>query len=370
MPATLRVVLDRLVPGAESQAAEVSCQIARALVRTAPAGCEVAGILPAVPEGDVAEVHAKVPGLADITRAALPRRELLAAWQLGIAPGIGGGLIHSPTLVAPLVKHDRVHDNDQTVVTLWDLTAWENPASLGRAAVASQKAMLKRAVRHADAVVVPTHAHAERLADIAGLGSRIRVIAGAAPDGFIVPSDEVGRRRFLDLPAEYVLLSAAASGLDEGLEAIAHAVPSAAVVVMDVAEGGEAAIAERAAAAGIREAQLHPRGELDAADRAAVLAGATVFIAPDADTAFPWRLVEALTVGAPVVAADTGVHREVIVDGGVLAATGAEGLAEGLQRVAATDAERRRFAVLSADRGRAFSWSDHAGRVWQLHADL
>jgi hypothetical protein len=30
-------------------------------------------------------------------------------------------MIHSPTSLAPLVKHDRVHDNDQTVVTMWDL---------------------------------------------------------------------------------------------------------------------------------------------------------------------------------------------------------------------------------------------------------
>jgi hypothetical protein len=39
-------------------------------------------------------------------------------------------MIHSPTLLGPLVKHDRVHESDQTVVTLWDLDAWERPAEL------------------------------------------------------------------------------------------------------------------------------------------------------------------------------------------------------------------------------------------------
>jgi hypothetical protein len=69
--------------------------------------------------------------------------------------------------LAPLVKHDRVHDNDQTVVTMWDLSAWERAGEMPRTAVTWHRAMLKRAVKHADAVVVPTHAMAHHLAEIA-----------------------------------------------------------------------------------------------------------------------------------------------------------------------------------------------------------
>ena len=64
-------------------------------------------------------------------------------------------MIHSPSLFAPLVRHDRVHDNDQTVVTVWDLRPWEAADELPRATVAWHRAMLKRAVKFADAVVVP-----------------------------------------------------------------------------------------------------------------------------------------------------------------------------------------------------------------------
>ena len=84
-------------------------------------------------------------------------------------------MIHSPSLVAPLVKHDRVHDHDQTVVTVWDLSPWDAPATLSKQRVLRERAMLKRAAKHADAVVVPTHAHAERLAQLAKFGGRIRV---------------------------------------------------------------------------------------------------------------------------------------------------------------------------------------------------
>ena len=204
MTALLRVVLDQVVAPTSADLSMASRELGRALVKTAPKGCAVEGIVPAV--ADVAGVvEGAVPGLASLSRMALPRRELAAAWQLGVAPGVGGGMIHSPTLLAPLVKHDRVHDHDQTVVTLWDLDAWERPAELARPSVTWHKAMLKRAARFADAVVVPTHALASRVAELGAFGDRIRVIAGAAPVGFAVPTDEVGRRRALDLPEGFVL---------------------------------------------------------------------------------------------------------------------------------------------------------------------
>src|SRR4029079_17103296 len=130
-------------------------------------GCEVEGIVPGVAAALVDAVAADVPGIARLHKVALARRELAAALQLGVATGIGGGMLHSPTLFAPLVKHDRVHDNDQTVVTVWDLSAWEAPGEPGRASAGWQRAMLKRAVKHADAVVVPTHSMAARLEELA-----------------------------------------------------------------------------------------------------------------------------------------------------------------------------------------------------------
>lgn len=203
MVATLRVVLDQLVAPTEPELAEASRELTRALVLGAPSGCQVEAIAPA--GGDAA--LSGVDGLAGVRRTPLPRRELAAALQLGVATGIGGGMIHSPSLFAPLVRHDRVHDHDQTVVTLWDLRPWESPSELPRAVAAWHKAMLKRAVKHADSVVVPTHSLAQRLLEIAPFGDRVRVIAGASPAGFSVPTDEVGRRRELGLPDGFVLLA-------------------------------------------------------------------------------------------------------------------------------------------------------------------
>jgi glycosyltransferase involved in cell wall biosynthesis len=377
MTVTLRVMLDQLVAPTHPVLAEVSRELATALVVAAPAGCDVEAILPA---GGDPSTRA-IPGIAGVRRTALPRRELAAAVQLGLGTGIGGGLLHSPTLFAPLVRHDRVHDHDQTVVTLWDLRPWTDPAGLSRSEVTWHRGMLKRAVRYADAVVVPTHAHAVRLAEISPLGDRIRVIAGASPSGFAVPADEVGRRRMLDLPEGFVLLcggSAVAGELTAGFAAVAASGHDLPIVVIDAAEGEEPAIADLASAAGIPERRLHVRGALEPADRAAVFGAAVALVAPGQGPVFPWRIIDALTLGVPVVAADSPVNREVVLDGGVLVSGGetsdASSLAESLGAAladalsSATAAER--LAVLASDRGRSFSWREAADRVWQLHAEL
>jgi glycosyltransferase involved in cell wall biosynthesis len=320
-----------------------------------------------------------VPGLVGVRRTALQRRELAAALQLGVGTGIGGGMIHSPTLFAPLVRHDRVHNHDQTVVTVWDLRPWESPGDLPRPAVAWHKAMLKRAVKHADAVVVPTHSLAQGLSQIAPrLADRLRVIAGASPLGFSVPTDEVGRRRALSLPEGFILLASdgvSSDGLDAGLAAVAASRVDLPVVVIDVEDGREPAVADLASAAGLPERALHVRGPLSSEDRAAVFGAAVAFVAPSRAAAFPWRVVDALTLGVPVIAASSAAHVEVVFDGGVLVeSTDAsslvdgmgDALAAGLNSTAAAD----RLAVLAGDRGRAFSWREAADKVWTLHAEL
>lgn len=337
--------------------AAASRDLAAGLVQTAPPNCNVDAIVPA-------GAQVELPGVGDVRVLAVGRRELAASWQMGIAPGVGGGLIHAPTLLAPLVRHDRVHDNDQTTVTLWDLRAWEAPSELSRTTVAWQRGMVRRAARHADAVVVPSHAVAERLSELAKLGDRLRVIAGAPPRGFRVPLDAERRRGDLSLPESYVVLAGPEQTLSAGFRgAVAAGVDA---VVIGAEEGTEPRLAEIAAAAGLPERRAHIRGVLDDADRAAVLSGSRAFVATDPISAWPWRAVEAMSVGAAVVAVDSGAHRDVIADGGLLVTAGE--IADAVADAAGEAGERLR--VLAADRARAFSWESSAERVWALHADL
>lgn len=360
MTTTLRVVLD---PPAAA-AGGVPGELARALVAAAPAGCEVAAVVPA------GEPVAEVPGLAGVTRTRLSRAALATAWRTAAMPRLGG-MVHSTTLLAPLGRHDRAHDHDQTVVTLWDLRAWDTPHELPRGEAAWQHAMLRRAVRHADGIVVPTHAMAIRLAELAPLGDRIRVIAGAAPDGFAAPQDAAGRLRALGVDAECIVVlggDGASAGVPAGLAAAAaarRARPESAVVLLDAPAGLD--VPAEAAAVGL-ERVIVPTG-LDRGDRAALLAPAALVIAPSVQPTFPWRVLEALAVGAPIVAAASPAHDEVVLDGAVLAGDAAE-LTDAAVSVAGDPGATARLRVLAQDRARAFSWRGAAERIWQLHADL
>ncbi|MDZ8171040.1 glycosyltransferase [Microbacterium xanthum] len=375
MTAVLRVMLDQLVSPTDHDLQTATRELTRALIAHAPQGCEVEGIAPAA--GGDGAAALSIPGMAGVRRTALARRELAGALQLGVATGIGGGMIHAPSLFAPLVKHDRVHENDQTTVTIWDLRPWDAPDELPRSSAGWHKAMLKRAVKHADAVVVPTHAMARRLGEISPkLSDRIRVISGAAPEGFRVPTDEIGRRRDLGLPEGYVVLSGTAApsdALTAGFGAVARSGHEVPVVVIDAGDGEEPAIAELAAAAGVPERLVHVRGALDDADRGAVFGAAVAFVSPSARAAFPWRTVEAMTVGVPVVASASDVLREVVVDGGTLVATGEDAsgaLGEAVADALGSTAAAERLAVMAADRGRVFSWLEAADKIWALHAEL
>jgi hypothetical protein len=357
MGARLRVVLDQLVQVVDPDHAAASIELTRGLVATAPSGCDVEAIVAAGSE-------ASIPGVAEVRTLGLARRELAASWQLGIAAGAGGGLIHSPTLMAPLVRHDRTHDNDQTTVTVWSLEAWEAPDGLSRAAVAWQKSMLRRAAKHADAIVVPTHTIAQRIQEIARVGDRVRVIAGAAPEGFVTPFDAGERRTTLSLPERYVVVHGTWDSVSEGFRAALAA--GAHAVVLDAAEGTEPRYSDIASSAGLSESRVHVRGALGPDDRAAVLSGTAAYVASSPTSAWPWRAVEAMRLGVPVVGVDSGTHRDVIADGGLLVDSG--DLPDAVER--ATGGESSRLSVLAADRSRAFSWAGSAERVWGLHADL
>tara|TARA_R100000365_G_scaffold321_1_gene1061 strand:+ start:781 stop:1866 length:1086 start_codon:yes stop_codon:yes gene_type:complete len=361
MTTTLRVVLDQMVAPTDTNLAMASRELTRALIAAAPRGCEVSAVVPAAGDDALAEVRA-LEGLAGVESSPIPRRELSTALSLGLPSGLGGGILHSPTLFAPLVRHDRVHNHEQTVVTIWDLTPWTHPERVSKASVAWHRAMLKRAEKHADAVVVPLHAMADELAGRTKLGDRIRVIAGAAPVGFAEPRDAVGRRRTLAVPEGAVVVDGtgvSAAALGELIAALGREVPEAPVVVLDAPSDADSS-----------PGSVVSLSALDAADRAAALASASVVLAPRITPAYGWRTLEALVLGTPIVVAESAVNRELVGDGGIVVDGGAEAIAVAVAALQASDTDHTRAATLAADRGRGFSWREAGDRVWQLHADL
>ena len=350
MSVQLRVVLDQAGAAENTAEAEAALSLTAGLIASAPLGCQVEALVPAGAAADV-------PGAA-VTALGRPRASLLAAWQRGFAAGVHGGLVHAPSLVAPLRRHDRAHQNHQVVVTVWDLRPWEQPETLPGTVVASQRAFLRRAAAHADAIVVPSHALGERLRRHAPVADRLRVIAGAAADGIATASTGTDSAR------PTVVVIGAGDSWDAGFAAVAT--QDADLLALDVPADTEDEVRARALAAGIDPARLRVRGELPAAERGAVLGRAAALLATSDAPVWPWRVVEAMTRGIPVVAAASEVHADVLAEAGLIVSPGL--FPEAVET--ATGADAARLGVLSHDRARAFSWRSAGAQVWALHADL
>ena len=373
---TLRVVLEPLVTNAGEPLGRYTTELTRALVDAAPWNCDVTGIVSAVADEEYHQIARAVPGIANLEKAYLASRELGVAWQLGIVSSAGAGLIHSPSLLAPLRRHDRA-DGTQITVTLHDLYAWSSPDSLTPAVALWQKSMLKRARKHADAIIVPSHALAQHLAEVADFGDRIRVIPGAGRTWLELPADAEARARALQLPDDFIL---AEGTFDEreGIGALIEGVTRSSAIDLPLLVFAPAGAAEAAAETHYTrptDGSVRILDDLDDADRAVVLSRASVFVFPSLDEGFGAPILDALRFGVPVVHSDAPALIELVQEAGVRvsrddAAGYPERLAGAVQALLEDTDLARRLAIVGADRVKAFSWRDAAERVWQLHADL
>jgi glycosyltransferase involved in cell wall biosynthesis len=370
---TLRLILDEVAT--PSAAGNYTRELARQLMITAPHGCYVDGFISASPEPVYDDIAESLPGLTTLHKSALARRELRAAWQHGFTRLPGSGMVHAPSPLAPLAKHDRLNDGDQIAVTFHDTLAWTHPEALSTAAVGWYKAMAKRAQRFADAIVVPSHTVADELTEFVGFGDRIRVISPAARPRVMLPADADERAERLNLAARYVLASTSLA-IDEPLGQLVRSlrdIDSDVTLLVVGIEPDDEALATAVSEAGLTAGRARGIGTLDASDLAVAIQRAAVFAYPNLEEGFGMPILEAMELGTPVVHSDDPALVELGGDAGLTAARGddfAGALAESLSAILgdAALAERMRYSGL--DRANAYTWRSAAEKVWQLHADL
>jgi glycosyltransferase involved in cell wall biosynthesis len=375
---TLRVIVDQMVARVPGGIGRYTEELTAALIATAPRGSAVSAVVSAAPEDDIARIRTKLPGLSAIHKSALARRELSAAWQHGFTVLPGSGMVHAPSLLAPLRRHDRISDPEsQIVVTIHDVVPWTHPETLTSRGVSWHRAMARRAERYADAVVVPTHAVADALADILDLGDRIRVIGGAVSARWRVPIDADRRAAALELPERYVLAVGTLEprkGLPELVAAMTR-VPDVPLLIVGAEGWGGVDVATLVAEAGLADDRVRVLGHVSDHDLAVLYARASVFAFPSIAEGFGLPVLEAFTFGTPVVHSDDPAVSEVAGGAGLEVsredpAGYPERLADAIRSVLDDAEVGERLRVLGRDRAGAFTWRDSAEKVWQLHADL
>lgn len=362
---TLRVIVDDILLPAGSPRARYAEDLTRALVQTTPRGSAVAGVVAASPEDDYARLRDVLPGLRQLHKSALARRELTAAWQHGFTVLPGTGMVHAPSLFAPLRRHDRdASPGDQTVVTIHDAIAWTHPELLPSRTVSWTKAMAKRAQRYADAVVVSSHAVAADLDEHLQLGDRMRVIGAAPATTLVAPDDAAERRAARGLPERYVVAVVEADPLN-GFADLAATTIGGATVVLLAAPGDAAAIDDSDLVTVIDDST--------SVERAAILAGASAFVHPGITAGPPGALLDALALGLPIIASDVPAIAELTAGSAVLVertTSYVTDLTDAIRGVLDDPATAECLSIAAHDRAKAFTWHDAAEKIWQLHADL
>jgi glycosyltransferase involved in cell wall biosynthesis len=377
---TLRVIVDQIlapVPGGIGRYTE---ELTRELISTAPAGCHVDGVISASPEEEQQRIFELLPGLGQIHASSLARREMMAAWQFGFTRIPGSGMIHSPSLLAPLSRHDRIHDQgSQIAVTIHDVVPWTHPETLTPRGVNWHRALAKRAHRYADAVVVDTHAVAAQLNEILDFGDRVRVIEAAVSSKLSLPDNADERAKELGLPERYLLSVGTLEprkGIEPLIRSLAH--PDAVdlpLLIVGPAGWGSLDVESIARDAGLDDGRVRTLGYLSDSDLAVALDRATVFVFPSLAEGFGLPVLEAFSFGTPVVHSDDPAVMEVSAGSGYSVeladpAGYPERLAQAIATVVGDEKLAQELGTQGRDRAGLFSWRTAAENVWQLHADM
>ncbi|WP_167136788.1 glycosyltransferase family 1 protein [Diaminobutyricimonas sp. TR449] len=379
MTSLLRVVIDQMIAPVPGGVGRYTEELTREIIATAPRGWSVEGIVSASTDSDYAYIAERLPGLTGLFKSILARRELSLSWQYGLTHLPGPQMVHSTSLLAPLYRHDRVHEpGHQTAVTIHDAVPWTHPQTLTRHGVSWHKMMAKRAQRYADAIVVPSHAVAADLREHIDFGDRVRVIGGAVSSKLVLPGDQDAAAARLGLPNDFILSVGTLEprkGIEPLIRSLAHLSVDLPLVIVGPDGWGDVKVEDIVHEVGLDPNRVRTLGRVSDTDLALALSRAKVFVLPSLSEGFGLPLLEAMHFGTPVVHSDAPALIEVAGGAGSVVpladpAAYPERLASAISRVVTDDELAARLGVLGRDRSKAFSWRDSAEKVWQLHADL
>jgi glycosyltransferase involved in cell wall biosynthesis len=250
------------------------------------------------------------------------------------------------------------------VVTIHDTVPFTHPGTLTKRGAAWHQAMIKRATNQATAIVVPTNAVAEELAQHAPGPARVHVVGHGVPESLSrEPEGADGIAERLNLPQNYVLAVGTVEprkGLTVLVEAMARPeAPDLPLVIAGPPGWGDVDLKARLL------------GHLSDDELAVVLHRATVLAAPSLAEGFGLPVLEAMAAGVPVVHSDAPALVEVAGGTGVLARRDdPAALADALHRVVAFPEETARRVKAARVRAGGFTWDKAAESLWELHLEL
>ena len=108
-------------------------------------------------------------------------------------------------------------------------------------------------------------------------------------------------------------------------------------------------------------------GYVNAADRQALYDGARMLVQPSLEEGFGLTVLEAMTAGVPVVAANRGALPELVEQAGLLVEPEPDALAKAIEVMLTDEAVSRRSVERGRARANQFSWANTAERVYNVY---
>jgi glycosyltransferase involved in cell wall biosynthesis len=275
---------------------------------------------------------------------------------------VGGALdiVHSAhPLLIPSRKAARV-------VTIHDLDFLRHPERTRAEVRRDYGALVRAHARRADAVVVSSKYAAHEVGQALGVpDERIGLCPAGAPSW-------AARQEW---PSPGYVLFIGTLEPRKNVEGLLRAYGMLAERWADVPPlvlAGKATPAARPWLEALERPPLHGRarhlGYVPAGARRDLYAGAAVLVLPSFEEGFGLTVLEAMTVGVPVVASNRGALPELVGEAGLLIdPEDLDGLARAIERMAGDEPYARAIAARGLERARQYSWTAAAGRLREIY---
>lgn len=360
-----------LVPGAVGGSEEAAMALLRQLAADPPDDIEYTLFaLPAL-SGEHPDVLSQFPvryvpleGRLKPLRAAAEN-----TWLAAETRRAGLDLVHHMGGVMPMLGRSR------GVVTIHDLQRFDLPDNFSPTVRAYARRTVPWSARHAELVLTPSEFVRQTVIERFGVAEdRVRV----TPWGVEPPSAEVTvaqvqaryglPRRWFVYPAmtwphkNHLLLVRAFAAV----AAVEHDVV---LVLTGGVAGSESELRDEILRLGLR-GRVRRTGRIPRRDVLAVVRGAVALTFPSRYEGFGLPVLEAMSVGTPVVAADATALPEVVGGAGRLVdPDDVDAWAEAMLTMLGDGDERQRLAAAGRDRVAELSWDETARRTVKAHRD-
>lgn len=306
------------------------------------------------------------PGLRELP---LGSKVLSRIWERGLGPAPrDADVVHATTLFLPPRRRAAL------VVTIHDVVPWTHPESLTVRGVAFHQRMGARAAREADLIVTPTVAVADQVRDILSPSVEVTAVRPGFSAALGVPDDARERRARYVRHGGYLLFVGTAEprkGLDTLLDALCEPpLRTQSLVIVGPRGWGGLDVGQDAEARGLR-GRVTVTGRVNDPDLAALYAGASLVVMPSRAEGFGLPVLEAMSLGVPVITSDDPAMREVGGGATLLFPVGdAAALCAAIVRVLSDAALGAQMVESGRSRARDFDWLVSARALWDLYARL